>query len=69
MSIYVGRLGAYTSIALVNEEITGVSGDKFTAGELGDYEVIEASDGGTEVILGAPFRFDSSNIDEWKDVY
>lgn len=65
----VGRLGAYTSIALVNEEITGVSGDKFTAGELGDYEVIEASDGGTEVILGAPFRFDSSNIDEWKDVY
>lgn len=65
----VGRLGAYTSIALVNEEITGVSGDKFTAGELGDYEVIEALDGGTEVILGAPFRFDSSNIDEWKDVY
>ena len=65
----VGRLGAYTSIALVNEEITGVAGDKFTAGDLGEYEVTEASDGGTEVILGSPFIFDPSNIDEWKDVY
>ena len=34
-----------------------------------DYEVTEASDGGTEVILGSPFKFDPSNIDEWKDVY
>lgn len=65
----VGRLGAYTSIALVNEEITGAVGDTFTAGDLGDYEVTEASDGGTEVILGSPFKFDPSNIDEWKDVY
>lgn len=67
--IDVGRLGAYTSIALVNEEITGAAGDTFTTGELGDYEVVEASDGGTEVILGAPFKFDPSNIDEWKDIY
>lgn len=67
--IDVGRLGAYTSIALVNEEITGAEGDKFTAGDMGDYEVVAASDGGTEIILGAPFKFDSSNIDEWKDVY
>lgn len=65
----VGRLRAYTSIALVNEEITGAAGDKFTAGDLGEYEVTEASDGGTEVILGSPFKFDPSNIDEWKDVY
>jgi rhamnose transport system substrate-binding protein len=36
---------------------------------MGDYEVVEAADGGTEVILGPPFQFDSSNIDEWKDVY
>ena len=51
------------------EEITGAVGDKFTAGDLGDYEVTEASDGGTEVILGSPFKFDPSNIEEWKDVY
>ena len=67
--IDVGRLGAYTSIALVIEEITGAAGDTFTAGELGDYEIVEAADGGTEVILGAPFKFDPSNIDEWKDIY
>lgn len=67
--IDVGRLGAYTSIALINEEITGAEGDKFTAGDMGDYEIVAASDGGTEVILGAPFKFDSSNIEEWKSVY
>ncbi len=67
--IDVGRLGAYTSIALVDGTITGEAGDTFTAGDMGDYEVIEAADGGTEIILGAPFKFDSSNIDEWKDVY
>ena len=65
----VGRLGAYTSIALINGEITGAAGDTFTAGDMGDYEVVEASDGGTEIILGAPYRFDASNIDEWKTVY
>lgn len=65
----VGRLGAYTSIALVNEKITGATGDTFEAGELGSYEIVEAADGGTEVILGSPFKFDPSNIDEWKDIY
>ncbi|MGF6364727.1 ABC-type sugar transport system substrate-binding protein [Aequitasia blattaphilus] len=67
--IDVGRLGAYASIALVNEDITGAEGDTFTAGDMGDYEVVKASDGGTEVILGPPFKFDPSNIAEWKDVY
>lgn len=67
--IDVGRLGAYTAIALVDGTITGAAGDKFKAGDMGDYNVAKASDGGTEIILGAPFKFDSSNIDEWKGVY
>lgn len=67
--IDVGRLGAYTSIALVDGTITGAAGDQFTAGDMGDYEVVEADDGGTEVILGAPFKFDPDNIADWKDVY
>lgn len=67
--IDLGRLGAYTSIALVDGTITGAEGDKFTAGDMGDYEIVKADDGGTEMILGAPFKFDASNIDEWKDVY
>ncbi len=66
--IDLGRLAAYTSIALVNGEITGASGDKFTAGDLGNYTVVEI-DGATQIILGAPFKFDASNIDEWKVVY
>ncbi|MBQ9360225.1 MAG: rhamnose ABC transporter substrate-binding protein [Lachnospiraceae bacterium] len=67
--IDVGRLGAYTSIALANGDITGASGEKFTAGDMGEYTIVDAADGGTEIILGPPFRFDPSNIDEWKDVY
>lgn len=67
--IDVGRLGAYTSIALVDGTITGAAGDKFTAGDMGDYTVVEAADGGTEIILGPPFKFDPSNINEWKEVY
>ena len=65
----VGRLGAYTSIALINGDITGAAGETFTAGDMGEYEIVEASDGGTEIILGPPYRFDASNIDEWKEVY
>ncbi len=67
--IDVGRLGAYISMALVDGTITGAEGDKFTAGDLGEYTVVAAADGGTEVILGPPFKFDPSNIEEWKSVY
>ncbi|MBE5911461.1 rhamnose ABC transporter substrate-binding protein [Pseudobutyrivibrio sp.] len=66
--IDLGALGAYTSVALVNGDITGAAGDTFSC-ELGDYTVVDAADGGTEIILGAPFKFDPSNIDEWKEVY
>ena len=67
--IDVGGLAAYASIALVKGDITGAQGNKFEAGALGSYEVISAQDGGTEVLLGAPFKFEPSNIDEWKSVY
>ncbi|SET18690.1 rhamnose transport system substrate-binding protein [Natronincola peptidivorans] len=67
--IDLGYLGGYASYALVEGTITGAVGDTFDAGHLGAKEVIEASDGGTEVMLGDPFRFDADNINEWKDVY
>lgn len=67
--IDLGRLGAYTSAALVNGEIIGAAGEKFTAGDMGDYEIVTAGDGGTEIILGAPFAFTPENIEEWKVVY
>ena len=45
----LGKLSAYTTIALINGDITGAKDDKFTAGDLGDYTITDADDGGTEV--------------------
>jgi rhamnose transport system substrate-binding protein len=67
--IDVGYLGAYTATALVNGKISGAVGDKFKAGRLGDYTITKAPDGGTEVLLGPPFKFDKTNIADWKTVY
>jgi rhamnose transport system substrate-binding protein len=67
--IDIGYLTAYVSKALQDGTITGKVGDTFTAGRLGKYTVTQASDGGTEVLLGAPFKFDKTNIDQWSKVY
>jgi rhamnose transport system substrate-binding protein len=67
--IDLGRLGAYTSIELVKGSITGESGDKFSTKDMGEYTVEKSTDGGTEVILGTPIKFDSTNIDKWKNIY
>ncbi len=67
--IDVGYLSAYAAVAASSGKITGAAGDRFEAGRLGSYEVIKASDGGTEVLLGPPFKFDFDNIAEWKNVY
>ncbi|WP_042462330.1 rhamnose ABC transporter substrate-binding protein [Neobacillus dielmonensis] len=66
--IDVGYLSGYAAEALVGSKITGKVGDKFTAGDLGEKEVVADGDG-TQIMLGDPFKFDSSNIAEWKDVY
>lgn len=65
----LGYLAAYVAGLLCDGAITGQEGEKFTAGRMGEYTIIRGGDGGTEVLLGPPFRFDKSNIDEWKDVY
>ncbi|MDC7232927.1 MAG: rhamnose ABC transporter substrate-binding protein [Spirochaetales bacterium] len=64
----VGYLSGYAAMALVDGTITGAVGDTFDAGKLGKKEVI-ADGEGTQVMLGDPFRFDASNIAEWKTVY
>lgn len=66
--IDVGYLAGYTADALVKGTITGAAGDKFTAGTLGEKEIIADGDG-TQIMLGDPFKFDASNISEWKSVY
>ncbi|MFB9313069.1 rhamnose ABC transporter substrate-binding protein [Nocardioides plantarum] len=58
----LGYLAAYAADALVKGEITGKEGDTFTAGDLKKYTV--GANG--VVVLGDPFVFDKSNIDDFK---
>ena len=67
--IDVGYLGAYVATALTSGKITGKAGEQFSAGRLGQYTITKAPDGGTEVLLGPPFKFEPSNINTWKSVY
>ncbi|MDR1470090.1 MAG: rhamnose ABC transporter substrate-binding protein [Spirochaetaceae bacterium] len=67
--IDVGYLGSYVATGLTTGKITGKEGEKFTAGRLGEYTITKAPDGGTEVLLGPPFKFEPSNINDWKSVY
>ena len=65
----IGYLSGYTMDALVKGTITGDVGRSFNGGVLGEKKITEAADGGTEVMLGDPFKFDTENIAEWKEVY
>lgn len=65
----IGYLSGYTMDELVKGTITGDVGGSFNAGDLGEKKITEAADGGTEVMLGDPFKFDTENIAEWKEVY
>ena len=57
----LGYLATYAAAALVNGDISGEEGDSFDAGDLGSFEV--GADG--VVLLGEPFTFDESNIDDF----
>lgn len=67
--IDIGYLAGYTAKAMVDGKSTGKVGDSFEVGKLGKRTVTAAADGGTEVVLGGPFKFDTANIGEWKSVY
>ncbi|WP_214413699.1 rhamnose ABC transporter substrate-binding protein [Sphaerisporangium fuscum] len=57
----LGYLAAYAAAALSSGRITGAEGETFTAGRLGEKTIGE--DG--EIILGPPFTFEASNIDQF----
>lgn len=67
--IDLGYLTAYSGDALVKGRISGTPGDVFSAGRMGEMVVVEDSVGGSEVIMGDPFKYDQINISEWKDVF
>jgi rhamnose transport system substrate-binding protein len=66
--IDVGYLSGYAADGLVKGTITGKVGEKITAGTLGEKEIVQDGEG-TQIMLGAPFKFDAANIGEWKSVY
>lgn len=57
----LGYVSAYAGKALAEGTITGATGDKFTAGEMGEREV---GDKGV-IIVGPPVRFNAENIDKY----
>lgn len=65
----IGYLAGYTIDSLANKKITGAVGDKFNAADLGEKVITKDASDGTEVMLGDPFKFEPSNIAEWKNVY
>ena len=67
--IDLGYLAGYAAVGLADGKLTGDAGGKLAAGKLGEKEVVSDGAGGTEIMLGAPFKFDAANIDEWKTVY
>jgi rhamnose transport system substrate-binding protein len=57
----LGYLAAFAGGALASGIISGKEGDKFTAGKLGERTV--GANG--EILLGDPFVFDASNVDQF----
>lgn len=60
----LGYLAVYAMHALATGEIKAEAGQKFTAGRLGDYTIEDDPDLGLNVLLGPPFIWDKTNIDD-----
>jgi len=57
----LGYLAAYAAVELASGKIDGTAGQTFTAGKLGTFTV----GAGKTVLLGPPFTFDASNINNF----
>ncbi|MCO1580194.1 rhamnose ABC transporter substrate-binding protein [Crossiella sp. SN42] len=57
----LGYLATYAAAALASGQITGAQGEKFTAGELGEYTVGAKG----ELVLGPPTVFTKDNVDQF----
>ncbi|HIQ04416.1 MAG TPA: rhamnose ABC transporter substrate-binding protein [Anaerolineae bacterium] len=65
----LGYMTAYTVHRMLTGEITGKAGETYEAGKLGTYTLQAGEGGDIFVLLGPPFKFNASNIDEWSKVY
>jgi rhamnose transport system substrate-binding protein len=58
----LGYLATYTAAALASGQITGAEGEKYKAGDLGEYTIGAKG----EVVLGPPTVFTKDNIDKFE---
>lgn len=65
----LGYLAAYAANAAAGGSNVGALGEIIYAGMLGDRVVTESEDGGTEIVLGFPKMFDSTNVTVWKELF
>jgi rhamnose transport system substrate-binding protein len=61
----LGYLAIHILNALATDQITGATGDTFTAGRLGEYTIQEDEALGKNVLLGPPFIYNADNIDDF----
>ena len=50
-------------------EIGGEVGEVLSAGDRGVLKVTPAADGGSEIVVGDPYMFDTSNISVWEELF
>ena len=67
--IDVGYVAACAADALVRGEIHGAVGEVLSAGDRGVLKVTSAADGGSEIVVGNRYMFDSSNISVWEELF
>ena len=67
--IDVGYVAACAANALVCGEISGTVGEVLSAGDRGILKVTPSADGGSEIVVGNPYMFDSSNVAVWEEIF
>ena len=69
---YIGQNdngAACAANALVCGEISGTVGEVLSAGDRGILKVTPSADGGSEIVVGNPYMFDSSNVAVWEEIF
>ncbi len=67
--IDLGFMSGEVAHAIAAGTIKGKVGESLKVGRMGERKVIADPSGGTQIMLGAPFKFDKSNIDQFKVIY
>ena len=67
--IDLGYISAYAADALVNGASSGAVGETISSGSFGQKLIEQSADGGTEIVVGNPYQFDSSNIAIWEEMF